>query len=105
MKSLSFSFLLGAALLVAQSAGAFTLESRTPVNPDGSAKFVDPDQQVEKLAGGASNGAAPGSRTFRSGNMTFSFGVTRDERPTFGRTAPFGNFGFNRGFRGFNSDQ
>src|SRR5882724_2159667 len=106
MKPLIFGISLAAALGLAQAAGAFTLDTRTPLNSDGSAKFVDPDQRVESLTSPSANGSVPGSKTFRSGNMTFSFGVTRDDsRPAFGRASPFNNFGFNRGPRGFDPDQ
>src|SRR5437763_3185276 len=103
MKSLVFGVLLAAAL--APAAEAFTQDTRTPLNPDGSAKFVDPEQ-VESLTSPSTNGSAPGNKTLRSGNTTFSFGVTRDDgRSTFGRASPLNSFGFNRGFRGFDRDQ
>ena len=102
MKPVLFGLLLGSALLLGHGAGAFTLDTRTPVNPDGSAKFVDPDQQVENLTSPSANGSTPGVKSFHSGNMTFSFGVSRDdERPAFGQASPFNNFGFARNLRGF----
>jgi hypothetical protein len=105
MKPLFFGLFLASALGVAQGASAFTMDTRTPTNPDGSAKFVDPDQQVENLTSPSANGGAPGTKTFRSGNTTFSFGVTRDDgRSNFGRVSPFNNFGANR-FRGLGTDQ
>jgi hypothetical protein len=106
MKPLFFGILLASALGLAQGAGALTLDTRTPANPDGSAKFVDPDQQVENLTSAATRGSAPGTKTFHSGNSTFSFGVTGgDGRPTFGRASPFNNLGVNRGLRGFDREQ
>jgi hypothetical protein len=106
MKPLLFGLLLAWALLPMDRASAFTLDTRTPVNPDGTAKFVNPDQQVDNLTAPSTKGTTPGSKSFRSGNMTFSFGVSRDdERSAFGRTSPSNNFGFNRGFRSFNRDQ
>jgi hypothetical protein len=106
MKSVFFGVFLASALGLAQGAGAFTLDTRTPLNPDGSAKFVDPDQRVENLTSPSTNGSAPGTKTFRSGNMTFSFGVTGGEaRPTFGRVSPFNNLSANSGLRGFDRDQ
>jgi hypothetical protein len=105
MKPLFLGVLLAAALGLAQGAAAFTLDTRTPLNSDGSAKFIDPDQQVENLTSPSTNGSAPGMKTFRSGNTTFSFGVSRDDgRSNFGRVSPFNNFGANR-FRGFDSNQ
>src|ERR1700682_2053506 len=105
MKRLAFSLLLVSALLFAHGAGAFTIETATPRNADGSAKFVDPDRTTENLTAPPTNGSAPGTKSFRSGNTTFSFGVTRqDDRPLFGRAAPFSNFGPNRNFRDFNRD-
>jgi hypothetical protein len=102
MKALFLSLLLGSALLLAHGADAFTLDTRTPVNPDGSAKFVDPDQQVENLTSPSTSTSTPGVKSFRSGNMTFSFGLNReDERPAFGRVSPFNNFGFARNLHGF----
>jgi hypothetical protein len=104
MKPLFLGVLLASALGFAQAAAALTLDTRTPVNPDGSAKFVDPDQKVENLTSPSSNGSAPGMKTFRSGNSTFSFGVTRSEPASpFGRVSPFSNFGANR-FRGSATD-
>jgi hypothetical protein len=86
------------------AAGAFTLDTRTPTNPDGSAKFADPDQQVQNLTSPSTNGSTPGTKTFRSGNTTFSFGVTRDDgRSSFGRVSPFNSYGANR-FRGLDRD-
>ncbi len=106
MKTLSFGVLLASALSFANGAGALTIDTRSAVNPDGSAKIVDPDRQVDNLTSPSANGSTAGSKTFRSGNSTFSFGITRsDERPGFGRASPLNNFGFNRGLRGFNSDQ
>ena|SRR5882672_5904104 len=102
MKPLFFGLLLASALGFAQAAGAFTLDTRTPTNPDGSAKFVDPDQQVQNLTSPSTNGATPGTKTFRSGNTTFSFGVT-DGRSNSGRVSPFNSFGANR-FRGLDRD-
>ena len=97
MKPLFLGVLLASALGFAQGAAALTLDTRTPVNPDGSAKFVDPDQKVENLTSPSSNGSAPGMKSFRSGNSTFSFGVTRGESASpFGRVSPFNNFGPNR---------
>jgi hypothetical protein len=104
MKPLFFGVLLASALGFAQAAGAFTLDTRTPTNPDGSAKFADPDQQVQNLTSPSTNGATPGTKTFRSGNTTFSFGVTRDDgRSSFGRVSPFNSYGANR-FRGLDRD-
>lgn len=111
MKPLFFGILLASAGLLASAPGlapgaaAFTMDTRTPLNSDGSAKFVDPDQQVENLTSPSANGAAPGMKTFRSGNTTFSFGVTHnDGRSNFGRVSPFNNFGANR-FRNLDSNQ
>jgi hypothetical protein len=105
MKRFAFGLLLVPALLFAQGAGAFTIDTTTPRNADGSMKFVDPDRTTENLNAPATNGSAPGTKSFRSGNTTFSFGVTRqDDRPLFGRATPFNNFGSNRNLRDFNRD-
>jgi hypothetical protein len=105
MKPLFLGILLASALGLAQGAVALTLDTRTPANPDGSAKFVDPDQKVDNLTSPSTNGSAPGMKSFRSGSTTFSFGVTRDDgRSNFGRVSPFSNFGANR-LRGFDSNQ
>jgi hypothetical protein len=105
MKPLFLGILLASAFGLAQGAAALTLDTRTPANPDGSAKFVDPDQKVDNLTSPSTNGSAPGMKSFRSGNTTFSFGVTHDDgRSNFGRVSPFNNFGANR-FRGFDSNQ
>jgi hypothetical protein len=100
-----FGILLAAAFGFAHEAAAFTLDTRTPTNPDGSAKFVDPDQQTENLTSPSLNGSTPGMKSFRSGNSTFSFGISRDDgRSNFGRVSPFNNFGANR-FRSLDRDQ
>jgi hypothetical protein len=113
MKRLAFSLLLAPALLFSpallfvQGAGAFTLDTTPPRNADGSAKFGDPDRATENLTAPPTNGSAPGTKTFRSGNSTFSFGITRqDENRSsfFGRARPFSNFGPNRSFSDFNRD-
>lgn len=103
MKRLAFGLLLVPALLFTQGAGAFTIDTKTPLNADGSAKFVDPDRATENLTVPPTNGSAPGTKTFRSGNTTFSFGVTRqdDNRSFFGRS---NNFSPSRNFRDFNRD-
>jgi hypothetical protein len=106
MKPFLIGILLASGLGLAQGASALTLDTRTPLNPDGSAKFADPDQQVENLASPPAKGSAPGTKTFQSGNSTFSFGVTRgDARPGFGRLSPFNRFGVDRGVRGSDRDQ
>jgi hypothetical protein len=105
MKRLAFGLLLVPTLLFAHGAGALTLEATTPRNADGTVKFADPDGTTKNLSAPATNGSAPGTKSFRSGNTTFSFGVTRqDDRPGFGRATPFNNFGANRNFRDFNRD-
>jgi hypothetical protein len=105
MKPFSAVALFASMVLLASGAAAFTLDTRTPTNPDGSAKFVDPDRQVENLTTPSVNGSAPGTTTFRSGNSTFSFGISRgDAGSGFARTSPFNNFGFNRGVSGLNRD-
>jgi hypothetical protein len=106
MKPLFLALVLASALGLVHGAGALTLDTRTPVNPDGSAKFVDPDRQVENLASPSANGSAPGSKSYHSGSTTFSFGVTSgDRRGNYGRTLPFNNFGVSRGFRGFDRSE
>jgi hypothetical protein len=106
MKLLFCGIFLAFALGSVQGAAALTLDTRTPVNPDGSARFVDPDRQVDNLTSPSAKGSSPGMRTFHSGNSTFSFGVTGgNSRPTFGRGSPFNNFGVGRGSRGFDRDQ
>jgi hypothetical protein len=98
MKRFAFGLLLAPALLFAQGAGALTLDTTTPRNADGSVKFVDPDSAAENLTAPPAKGSAPGTKSFRSGNTTFSFGITRQDenRSFFLRPAPFNKFGPNR---------
>ncbi len=98
MKRFALGLLLAPALLFAQSAGALTLDTTTPRNADGSVKFVDPDSAAENLNSPPTKGSAPAAKSFRSGNTTFSFGVTRQDenRSLFLRPAPFNRFGPNR---------
>lgn len=98
MKRLAFGLLLAPALLFAQGAGALTLDTTTPRNPDGSVKFADPDSAAENLTAPPVKGSAPAVKSFRSGNTTFSFGVTRQDenRSLFLRPTPFNRFGPNR---------
>jgi hypothetical protein len=105
MRPLFAMVLLASLVSLTQGAAALTLDTRTPTNADGSTKFVDPDDKVDNLAAPSTNGSASGMKTFRSGNSTFSFGITHgDSRSGFGSAAPFGSFGFNHSQRGFNPD-
>jgi hypothetical protein len=58
---------LGLALVAAPVAQAFTIDNQSNTNSDGSAKYVDPDQQISRF------GSGPG--IVRQGNTTFQFGV------------------------------
>jgi hypothetical protein len=62
---------LGASLLAAGAAQAFTFDNTTNTNSDGSAKYVDPDTRFD----GNSRGDAP--TTIRNGNTTLQFGAPR----------------------------
>jgi hypothetical protein len=67
---------LALALSAAGKAQAFTIDDKSNTNPDGSAKFSDPDS---RLSGSGSNGKS----TFRSGPFSLQFGSQRaltDER-------------------------
>jgi len=61
----------GLAVLAAPAARAFTMDNTSNTNPDGSARYTDPDQRF--------SGSNNGQTTLRQGNTTFQFG----SRPTF----------------------
>ncbi len=62
---------LGAALVAAPAARAFTLEYQGDTNSDGSAKIVDPDKRFSS--------GQNGQNTIKQGNTTLQFGG----RPSF----------------------
>jgi hypothetical protein len=62
----TFAAAAGLALLAAPAAQAFTIDNQSNTNSDGSAKYVDPDQQISRFG--------TGSGTVRQGNTTFQFG-------------------------------
>src|SRR5512135_390546 len=76
-----FSALARAVLFGPPAARAWTIDSQSGNNKDGTARFADPDQDVDKLTDpGASNSAVP----------TVSFGV-RQTDSLYSRTDPFGS--------------
>jgi hypothetical protein len=56
---------LTAALIASGAAHAFTIDSQSGRNPDGSAKFVDPDEEIENFTSG--------KNTFTQGHGLFNF--------------------------------
>ena len=56
-------------LMMPVTAHAFTIVTDGITNPDGSPKFADPDEKVEKFA----NGQGGGTSTTQNGGMTFQF--------------------------------
>src|SRR5512147_1056096 len=76
-----FSALALAILFGSPAARAWTIDGQSGNNNDGSARFADPDQDIDKLTDpGASNPATP----------TVSFGVRQTDSP-YSRTNPFGS--------------
>lgn len=65
-------FVAAMAFLVVPGARAFTIETKNTNNSDGSQKFTDPDEKVERFGSGNS--------TTQQGNPTFHFEV----RPSYG---------------------
>jgi hypothetical protein len=61
---------LALALSAAGKAQAFTIDDKSNTNPDGSAKFSEPDS---RLPGNGSNGMS----TYRSGPFSLQFGSQR----------------------------
>jgi hypothetical protein len=61
-----------AAFVAANAAHAFTIDTQSGSNPDGSAKFLDPDDEIANFTSG--------KNAFRQGNGLFNF----DFRPFFG---------------------
>ncbi len=64
----AFGAAFGLGVLAAPAAQAFTLESAGATNSDGSAKYVDPDQQISRFGSGG------GQTTVKQGDATFHFG-------------------------------
>jgi hypothetical protein len=84
LKSLSLG-LCAAALGFAAPTGAyaFTVVTDGVTNPDGSPKFADPDEKIEKFANGQDGGTSTAQ-----GGVTFHFGAgpAPDQQP--GSTMP-----------------
>lgn len=59
------------AVLVAPAAQAFTMDTQSNTNSDGSARYADPDSRL--------TGSGDGQTTLRQGNTTLQFG----SRPSF----------------------
>jgi hypothetical protein len=59
---------LGLALVAAPAAQAFTIDDQSNTNSNGSAKYVDPDQQISRFGG---------QTTIKQGNTTLQFGPQR----------------------------
>jgi hypothetical protein len=59
---------LSVAMLAAPVAHAFTYEDLNNTNSDGSAKYVDPDQQVSRFGTGNQNGVQQGNTGFHFSN-------------------------------------
>jgi hypothetical protein len=95
MKSLQVGLLVAAALLLSHGAGAFTLDTKTGLNPDGTARFVDPDEPLSHLSSpSSSTGGASSMTLFKSGNSSFSFGIAQpDDRLAPGQLTPFRGLG------------
>ena len=67
---------IAAASLAGPPARAFTMETLGATNPDGSAKFADPDDQVKNFGGG--------TQPFGPNGPTMQFGG--------GQSSPFSHF-------------
>jgi hypothetical protein len=76
-----FAILAAAMTMALPVAYAFTIDSKSNTNSDGSPKFTDPDEKVEQFG----NGTGP----TQQGNGTFQFGV----RPLNGLNQQDGLFG------------
>ena len=61
---------VGVAMLVAPMAHAFTYEDLNNTNPDGTARYVDPDQQVSRFG-------TDGQNNVRQGGTGLHFGQQR----------------------------
>jgi lipopolysaccharide export system protein LptA len=60
----------GLALVAAPAAQAFTFDNSANTNSDGSAKYVDPDENVSRFGSG-------GQTTLKQGSTTLQFGAPR----------------------------
>jgi hypothetical protein len=69
---LQLAVFVAAVVLAAPGARAFTVDTKSMNNSDGSPKFTDPDEQIERFG--------RGSMTTQQGNGTFGFEV----RPSYG---------------------
>jgi len=91
-------FLLGTTLGLAPGTAWAWAERPAPVNPDGSSKFSDPDENLQRLSGRSENGEATGSRSFGSsqgGGSGWSFSITQEPSSS---TSPFGSMFNSPGF-------
>ena len=69
-----FAAAFGLAVLAAPAAHAFTMDTQSNTNSDGSARYTDPDSRL--------TGSGDGQTTLRQGNTTMQFGnrSTFDQR-------------------------
>jgi hypothetical protein len=65
-------------LLAAPAARAFTIDSNSMTNSDGTPKFTDPDKAVEQFGSGSTL-TQPGSGTFHFG-VRPSYGIDQRDR-------------------------
>jgi hypothetical protein len=81
---------LGFLVLGAQAAQAFSTEQQNGVNPDGTAKFADPDEQMPNFVVGPGDnaGTAPSASIMDGNPVTI---------PTYGESDP-GAAAFNQAF-------
>jgi len=79
----AFAAALGACLLAAGAAQAFTFDNTTNTNSDGSARYADPDEQ---FSGTANNN---GPTTIKQGNTTLQFGTRQNADRNFNTDSMF----------------
>src|SRR5690242_6204606 len=92
MKSLLLTVVLAGALVAAPGARALTIDNSSGVNPDGSARFVDPDEQVQRFAAPAPSGRPLAILRGAGGALSIS-GGRAEPGNALRRTLPFGGSG------------
>ncbi len=81
------------AMALAPAAEALTLDTKGLSNPDGSARFTDPDKTAPFSSSGSGSSDGSSMTIFKNGNSSLSFGISRPDARSPGFGTPFRPFG------------